>query len=300
MKRKIIYTLFYLYTIFYILFPASVSAQDAISLSISPPIFEIMIQPGKEYKTHFTISNQGGFTNLTPKIVVFTPSDDFGNVNLTNKPAPDWIKYDPQPNSLGSGKSSNFSVLFSPLENTPEIDYYLSLVFETDSPTDLLIDNSSLYTAKIASNILITVSKDGNPQKSAEIVEFSAPKIVDSLFGNIEYKIIIKNSGHAYWKPNGKIIINNKEILNLAPQNIISGYSRNITCINNENLIPCKLEKKPFAGIVNATLEFSVDENPQIYRQEISTFVFPFSLVVVTIVFTSVFLLTKRIRKVHS
>lgn len=299
-KIKLFLIVLVLFSVFCFRFVKTSLAQNAISLAISPPIFEIMIKPGKEYKTDFTISNQGGSTRLTPKIVVFTPSDELGNVNLTNIPAPDWVKYHPQPIILESGASSNFSVLFSPPPDSLEIDHYLSLVFESDLPSDLLVENSSLYTAKIASNILLTVSKDGNPKKSAEIKSFTAPSVIDSFFGNLEYEVVLRNNGNSYWKPIGKIIINEKEILNLAPQNIISGHSRNITCIDGENLVPCEPEKKPFLGSVSAKLEFNIDENPLNYKQEISTFVFPFSLVGLILLFLSGFLLTKHTRKVHS
>ncbi|MBL7036769.1 hypothetical protein ISR94_02915 [Candidatus Microgenomates bacterium] len=301
MKKKtktISATLLFLVSL--LIFSKPAFAQDAISLSISPPIFEIMIMPGKEYKTEFNISNQSGSTILTPKIVVFTPKDEFGNVTLTSIPAPQWVKYNPNSFSLDSGNSKSFSVLFSPPKDTAEIDYYLSLVFETDSPTDLLVDNSSLYTAKIASNILLSVNLDGNPIKSAEIVQFNAPIIADSFFGKLNYSIVLKNTGNSFWKPIGKILLGENGALNLAPQNVISGYTRNITCINNENLIPCTLDKKPFLGKVDAVLEFSIDEDPQIYNQKTTTFVFPFSLTIVLVLSFFVLLLTRRRRRRHS
>lgn len=282
-----------------LLTPMPAKAQSAISLSISPPITEVLIQPGKEFKQDFTISNQGGKTTLNPKIVYFYPADEDGNVSLTEKPAPEWIRYHSDSFTLESGESKNFSVLISPPENTEEIDHYLSLVFETNSPTDLLYQNSTLYTAKIVSNILISVTKDGNPKKSAQIVIFNAPKLVDSLFGKIDYEVNLRNNGNGFWKPIGKITTAS-QTLNLAPQNILSGSKRNILCVKEENLKKCFLDEKPFWGKLTSKLEFSTDENGQIYQAVISTFIFPFSLLGASGLIFALIVLTKIYPRRHS
>lgn len=261
--------------------PSTAYAQSAISLSISPPIFEVMIKPGKEVRQVYAISNLGGDTVLTPKIVYFVPSDENGNVDLTDSPAPEWVKYDKTPFAIKNQQKNDFTVMISPPEDTIETDHFLTLVFETNTPSDILGQNSSLYKAGIGGNIILTISKDGNPKKSAEIKEFKAPKIIDSLFGRINYSVILTNNGNSFWKPIGKINvkgINLDKNLTLAPLNIVSGYSRKIPCINNEELIDCNPQSRFYIGKITSNLEFSVDNEPKIYKSEITTFAFPFSL----------------------
>ncbi|AKM83264.1 hypothetical protein A2422_00065 [Candidatus Woesebacteria bacterium RIFOXYC1_FULL_31_51] len=262
-----------------------VNAQNAISLSITPPIFEVMIKPDKEIRQVFSIENLGGDTILTPKVVYFVPSDENGNVDLTENLAPDWVMYDKNPFTIKSTEKIDVSLVISPPEGTSETDHFLTLVFETDKPTDILEENASFYKTQIGSNILLTISKDGNPKKSAEITTFKAPIIIDSL-SNINYSLILQNNGNSFWKPTGKIIVqgtNLNSTLTLAPLNVLSGYSRKIPCINNEELIDCKIAKKPLIGIYRANLEFRMDESAEIKKTEVTTFAFPFSLMAISL-----------------
>ena len=266
---------------------SEVMAQ-AISLSITPPLFELMIQPGKEVKQTYSITNNGGDTVLTPKIVYFAPADEAGNVELTDFESPDWVKYSKDQISIKNGIKTDFNVIFSPPKDTEEIDHFLTLVFESKEPVDLLNQNSTSFTSQIGTNILLTISKDGNPKKSAEILEFSATKIIDSLFGNISYDIALKNNGNSFWKPIGKIISNN-ETLKIASQNIISGSNRKIYCLENENLVKCELKNKFRIGKIISTLEFSMDDDPKIYKSQTISYSFPFSVLLVFIILGIIF-----------
>ena len=265
---------------------------QAISLSVSPPLFELMIQPNKQVKQIFTITNLGGDSIITPSLVYFESTDGTGNVNLTENQAPDWVIYNKTPFNLKGQEKFDFEILFSPPSDDPEIDHLLTLVFETNEPVDLLGQNSTTYTSKIGANILLTISKDGSPEKKAEIIEFSAPKIIDSLYP-IRYTLKLANNGNSFWKPNGKIIVN-KEILNLAPQNILSNSLRKMKCIDNEILINCELKTRFYVGKIVSKLEFTIDEEPKVYKLEITTYSLPLTLVGVVVLLILVWRKLKR------
>ncbi len=286
---KILLTILYAVSAILVLslFPKNVIAQT-ISLSVTPPIVEVMIAPGKSIKQTFTISNDGGNTLIFPKIVYFTPSDNAGNVDLTEDLAPEWVKYDKAPFNLKSGQKHDFKISIDPPEDTEEIDHFLTLIFESDVPTDILGQSSALFTSQIGSNILLTISKDGNPKKSASIVKFSAPKVIDSSFGKINYQLELKNNGNSYWKPNGKIIVNDTQ-LKLAPQNILSGFSRKVMCIKDETLIECSPENNKIIGIIKSNLEFQLDDESKIYKAETTTYSFPFTGFVILIFLLTTF-----------
>lgn len=267
----------------FLVIPNKVMAQ-AVSLSVSPPLYELMIQPGKEVKQSYTISNNGGDTTVTPNLVYFTPSEDgLGNVELTEDSAPDWVKYSKESIKIKGGEKQDFNILISPPAETEEVDIFLTLTFESSEAADILNQNSSFFKSKIGTNILITISKDGYPKKSAEIAEFKAPKVIDSFFGEINYSIILKNNGNSFWKPIGKIITDN-ETLKIAPQNIISGTNRKIICIDNENLINCQLKSRFLIGKVFSKLEFTLDEEPKIYKVEFVTYAIPFSMILIILI----------------
>ncbi len=253
--------------------PSAVQAQ-AISLSITPPLLEITIKPGKEYRQVYGIINSGSDVVLTPKILYFTPSDDFGNVDITTVEAPEWIKYNKEKFSLKSGSRRDFYILIDVPEDAQETDHYLSLVFESEAPTNTTNQIGTQYQTQIASNILLTISKDGNPKKSAEIINFDTPQISDSFLFPITYSITLANTGNSFWKPIGKIIAND-QTLKLAEQNVISGHKRQIKCVENEELVDCKLSKKPILGVLSSTLEFSIDDDPKIYTKEVKTYILP-------------------------
>lgn len=271
-------------------FPNKTNAQNAISFAISPPITEITIAPGKEYRQTYVLQNNGGDINLKPKIVYFNPSDNLGNIELTENEAPEWIKYDKSDFRLKFEEQKTFNVIINPPEGTEELDHYLTLVFESQQASDLLGQTSSFYKTEIGSNILITISKDGNPKLSAEVANFSAPKFIDSIFGKIEYEVKLENNGNGYWKPNGKINITNnrnQSSLKLAPLNILSGKEREISCIEGEELKSCEVKSNFLVGKVISTIEFTTDEDPKIYKETVTTIALPISLI-----FLVIFLLT--------
>ena len=270
-------------SVFLVVIGTYVNAQNAIFLSISPPIFETMIKPGKEVKQTYVVENLGGDTILTPKIVYFVPSDENGNVNLTDTPAPDWVKYDKNPITIKNQGKVDYNVIISPPIDTSETDHFLTLVFVTNEAFDILGQNSSLYKTEIGSNILLTISKDGNPKKQAEISLFKAPKIIDSL-SDLNFQLTLQNNGNSFWKPTGKINVTGTNLntsLTLAPLNIVSGYSRKIPCIENEELTDCKITKKPLIGIYEANLEFRMDDSTEIKQLKTTILAFPFSIIIV-------------------
>jgi hypothetical protein len=280
-------------------------AQD-ISLSISPPIFELMIQPGKEYSFVYTLSNNGMETPLKIKIVPFSPDDEYGNIKFENISIysdidlESWFKIGGTPLDenqklfLPRGASQQVVLTISPPAYAPEGDYYLTILFETDSSA-FIGGQGALSNAQIGSNILLTVSKDGNPKKNAEVVVFSAPKIIDSL-AQLSYIVKVKNTGSAFFKPIGKINISslfgNDDSLTLAPQNILSSSTREIPCTKDEQLIRCTLSKRILFGIYNAKLNFTLDESDQIYNAQAITIAFPFSI---TAAFIIIFIIFKLI-----
>jgi hypothetical protein len=281
------------------LFPSNVSAQE-LSLSISPPILEVMVQPGKEVSYPFIISNQGVDTLAKIKVLSFTPTDEFGNVQVLEKSL-DWIKI-VKPNItfdqsfwLKSKKTQEIVLKIAPPADTPEKDYYLTFLLESQTPARIGI-NDSQSKIRIGSNILLTISKDGRPYKKAKVVEFWAPKLVDSLLG-ITYKVRIKNIGAAFFKPIGKIIIEptlgKTQTLKLAPQNILASSTRQISCLENETLTTCRLPTKIHLGFYQATLEFNLDDSGTLYHAKTQTLALPFSLIFGLLIFYLCFKLIK-------
>lgn len=269
----------------FFLFPRQVSAQE-FSLSISPPITEIIIQPGKSYTQTFTVKNNGGSVVIMPKIYPFVPLDTQGHAELIEDQNSvdafsNWFYFDRSGISIGTTGSHNFTLKITPPESAEEKDYYFTFMVEVINDNNLGVNNSQAK-ARIGANLLVSVSKDGNPPKKASIIEFSAPKIIDS-FMDLTYKIILGNYGQSLYKPVGKItvdqIFGKTTTLNLAPLNILVGGKREIACVYEETLDTCKLPDRFIIGIFSSNLSFTVDGTGETIEKQVYTVAFPFSAV---------------------
>jgi len=271
---------------FYILHLSQAHGQT-FSLGIYPPILEVMIKPGKTITQAYKVKNSGDDLVLTPNIVSFNPKDELGNVYLTrlNPVAKNWFSLTNaniqlgQPFSLPSGTSQQLVLKIKIPDDAIDSDHYFSLTLTT-SPTPLIGMTKIGTKGVITSNILLTISKDGTPQRKAEISKFSSKKIFDS-FDKPDFDVQIKNIGQAYLQPQGSISIYNtigKKIadLELLPENVLVNAIRKINCRADNKVAPCQLGTKFLIGRYQAKLDFQVDaEN---YQTEITFYAFPIKL----------------------
>jgi hypothetical protein len=281
-------------------FPGTVRAQE-VSLSIAPPITELTIQPGKSFSQTFTVKNDGVPVTIVPKIFPFVPFDKQGHAEIIEDATSvnvfaDWFIFDPTPVSLTTTGSHNFIVKIAPPTGAEEKDYYFTFIIEAQNDNNLGVNNSQAQ-ARVGANILLSVSKDGNPGKKASIIDFSAPKLIDS-FSGLTYKVVIENSGFSFFKPTGKITIDqifgSSSTLNLTPLNILVGGSREITCVQGEDIVPCKLPSKFLIGIYRANLSFTIDGSGASIEKQIYTIAFPFSIILGLAI---IFIIYRIIRK---
>ena len=274
----------------------SKSKAQSLSLSISPPLTEVVSMPQEENLLKFTLKNNGNDTIISPHIYPFSPSGEVGNVSIEKN----LLEFDPsgflswfsfvkpevKPGGkfiLKSGDSLNIVLKLTPPKSANEGDYYFSLLFATES--DSFLGNQGVSNQmELGTNILLTVSKDGNPKKAASIVEFSAPLFIDSFQGEIPYTVRLANNGLAFFKPEGTITVNptfeNQKTLFLAPQNIAVASTRQLYCLDNEALIPCQLKEKVLLGKYKAVLNFSIEGSDVTYSKEITTIAFPIYLTI--------------------
>lgn len=224
-----------------------VGAQQ-VGLSISPPLLEVMIQPGKSITKAYQLTNNSDFDlYLIAKIVPFTPADLSGNISLdheskiTNHESLFTLQNSNiqlnQPFQLTAGTSQQLVLKLDIPQVVEEKDYYYTLLIEQAERGKYI---GSQHRIKIGSNLLITVSESGQPKTNFNLAEFSArPKFAD-LFDQVEFNLVIENTGQAFFKPEGKIEIYNTFFnrkmaeLNLLPENILVNSSRKIKCMENQ------------------------------------------------------------------
>ena len=295
-KNKYLLKLFVLSSIF-LIFTNKVSAQE-LNISVTPPITEVLIVPGKEIVQSYKITNDSDSKLISVNIVPFLP--DIKNpeeIILNEKEGlvesdvyKNWFTIEnPEVNfgekfNLPSNSEQEIKVKISVPKNATLKDYYFTILFSIEKLNTIISENSLQTVAQIGSNILITASEKEDSYKAAKTILFSSPFIVDSL-QNIKLKVIIENTGKTFTKPTGKITIENlltknTETLSLSPFNILSSYSREIYCLDKEEIIPCKSSPKILLGLYKSTLNYNLDEEGKNYQEITYTFAFPFSLII--------------------
>lgn len=284
---------------------------QSLSLSISPPIKEIMIIPGKEVTESFTIANDGNDGMASIYIIPFRAQGENGGVSLDEKnivngdsPYANWFTIISPVSSFGEkfymagGSKQTVTIKFSPSIDAVEKDYYFTILFELNNEVPGSITPlGSVNQARIGSNILLSLSADGVPQKTLDIVEFSAPKVIDSL-AKLSFNVRIGNYSSYYFKPDGKIDIKStfgqSESLILAPLNVISDSIRNISCQKGEELVKCQSGKKVLIGVYKSTLLINTDGIGIDQKKTVTTIAFPFSITLGLLVILMAYKIIKR------
>lgn len=249
MKLKYYLSLWLTGLLIFLIIPVSVQAQQ-VGLSLNPSLHEIVTKPNSSLELKFTLENVGDPALVSLKLLSSTPADSFGNMKLkSNLYGP--ILFDIKEYPLTSKKSfimksresKKLTLVIDIPEQITEADYYYSLVAQTDPPPAGDGTVSAKASVSIASNILMSVSKDFPSETNTKIVLFDIPNSYKlNLFGKKIYLInssnifrsilTVQNNGIHRIKPSGKIrLIPNfgeKKDYVLPPQNILSESQRTL------------------------------------------------------------------------
>jgi len=296
-------TTFLLFTFYFLLFAISANAQS-LSLAISPPLLEVMIQPGKSITQVYKLSNPGEIDlAMTSKVLPFSPQGERGEIAINNQPSAinnqflSWFSFQNANLALGdkfllkAGGEQEVVLKLRVPENAPEDDYYATLLFET-LPSPFSGESGAQAQAKIGTNLLLTVSRDGRPPRKVEIIEFKVLKIIDS-FDRPHFLLRLKNTGRSFLKPMGIITITGwfeqKYILELLPENILVNSLRQIQCQSEDNPQPCRINSKFLLGRYQVKAEFGLDQLSEDYLAETTFFALPIKLILGLVIIAAIF-----------
>lgn len=282
-----------------------------VSLSLSPPLLELFIKPGKSIMVAYKLENFGDPTFLNLKILPFEAKDSFGNIRIKSEfEGPVRFSLDnfdlklEQPFFLKTNASQQISLRIRVPENITDGDYYYSLLAETTPTTATEGIGSVRAKATIGSNILITISNSGNVDIKPQTVLFSTRggltfdrnrKVFDSS-DKIPLVFIIENKGKNMIKPEGQIILKgnfgetakydiiSKNILADSQRLLEATPSAQVNCDDNRRtkqkcLFPTSLILSGFyIGKYDLSTRISFGENSPIIFGSTSFFAFPFKI----------------------
>lgn len=201
--------------------------ESSLALSVSPPIFEIVIKPGESMTQKFSITNSSSPIDLTAKLTDYdeqSPSLD--------KTTDDWVHIDSLDSSftLPTNSEKELTLTISPPENINEGEYNKVLLISS-VPQTIVEGTGSHIVGHIGAVILITVSKTGAVSHLAKILEFNLPFIQDS-FSPLSASILLQNTGTGRIRPSGQILVNGslgKATYSIIPETLFSGNKKILT-----------------------------------------------------------------------
>jgi len=298
--KNILLTILFL-AIPYSLIPNPSHAQQ-VSLSLSPPLLELFIKPGKAIMVAYKLDNLGDPTFLNLKVLPFEAKDNLGNIRI--KPefeGPVRFSLDnadltlDQPFFLKTNDSQQILLRIRIPENITDGDYYYSLLAETIPPTSSEGIGSARAKATIGSNILVTISNSGNIDIKPKIALFSTRGRLFDSSDKIPVVLTVVNKGKNMMKPEGQISLKgnfgetikydiiSKNILAESERMIEATPSAIIDCENlrteQKCLFPTSLILSGFfIGKYNLSTEIRFGENsPTIFGSTIF-YAFPFKI----------------------
>ncbi|MGB9707455.1 MAG: hypothetical protein ACPL1D_01750 [Microgenomates group bacterium] len=312
-KNRIYLFLGYCWFLFFVLI-SPVFAQS-ISLSISPPLIEVVIKPQKSIMVAYNLQNNGDPVIAQVKVVSFEPKDNFGNIKLKDElEGPIRFSLDNadlqlnQPFFLKTKDKQQLLLRIRAPEGAPEGDYYYTLLVETQPPPGFEGKTSNRVKATIGSNILITVTNSGKIEVKSKIVLFDVlprfkfnlgswlVKLFDSN-DKIPVVLIAQNQGKNLIKPEGEIILRGNfgetAKYQILPQNILSQSQRLLTATPSAEIICPEKGTQPkycrqpitlllsgfFLGKYNLSTEIYFGENtPKIFSHT-AFIALPFKLI---------------------
>jgi len=227
----------------------SVSAQ-AVGLSLTPSLFQIAVQPGKSTTVTYRLQNTADPTTLTLRILPFTKKDDAGHIELQSKlVTPLTFSLESSETTLGQAfffKSRNtipIKLHIQVPENTPEGDYYYSLLAESEPPPPAEGSTQVRVKASVGSNILLSVTRSGKLEIRGKIRSFSlSPHYTVNLFSkkvniydindSVQSTLIVENSGKNLIRPSGEVnligSLGGRAKYDLPAENVLANSTRKL------------------------------------------------------------------------
>ncbi|MEI8232808.1 MAG: hypothetical protein WCG44_03625 [bacterium] len=181
-------------------FTSKVQAQST-TLSVSPPVVEIMLAPGKSATQTFNLKAEGDNLRITPTLHLIKPSDSFGHTLIDPNP----LNQSSLPLTVNiSGPSTSPTLTFEAATTDVPADYYLALVF-TSAPGEPTLESSATLPG-ISALILVTVNPSGVIPIDLSLEDFSPPLYHDSWL-SLTISPQLKNNTGIMIRPEGKFEI---------------------------------------------------------------------------------------------
>lgn len=199
----------------FVFLTAPVSAQEAnsLTLTISPPLLKVNINPGEKYNSQITVVNNN---NISQQIYVsaqdfksnsqggaeFIPAGEEGSYKYSLSR---WLEFEQGPVEIPAQQSRDIPFTINLPADAEPGGHYAALLVGT-KPAEKISGTGISVASMLAS--LIMVQAKGDTEEKGDIREFSTDK---KFYDNakVNFKVNFNNSGNVHLQPRGEIKIYN-------------------------------------------------------------------------------------------
>ncbi len=192
-----------------------VYAQSGQMLSVTPPLFQISVEPGSVWQSSIKVVNGNPYElTVYAEVVNFVPYGESGQgkfVPIINSDADkttlaEWIEISPGPHRIAPEQTDEVPFFIEVPKDAPPGGHFAAVLISTEPPTStgspLAVKTSQAITS------LFFLRIEGDVLEKGSIREFRA---LDTMVNapEAEFSLRFENKGNVHIQPRGNIVITN-------------------------------------------------------------------------------------------
>lgn len=195
--------------------PSVVWAQNAVSLSVSPTLFEMSANPSQEWASTVRVINTNSFPiKVYVNTVNFEPTGESGQGSMKpvfgtsadNATLAEWITVPNEEIVIAAEQTASIPFTISVPEAAAPGGHFAAILVGTRSLTDSDTPAQVQTSQVVSSLVFLTVA--GDTVERGAIRDFGADRIINES-PDISFSLRFENTGNVHLQPQGDITITN-------------------------------------------------------------------------------------------
>lgn len=213
------------------------------SMSISPAILELILEPGKNSTSEILLVNNARVPlPIKGTVQNFTLNESFiGSSEVVSEniyDASSWFDLEPSEFIIQPGEEKSITVSVATPENAEPGGHYATIFFQPLIPEGMVSKSSTQLTTKVGVLVLSIVS--GDIQERATLGKLTGPSFY--RMGPITFQIPVNNEGNIHVLPAGQLFIKNSkgelvQSLLLQPSSVLPKTQKNFDFVWDKKLL---------------------------------------------------------------
>ncbi|MDD4476861.1 MAG: hypothetical protein PHY40_01745 [Patescibacteria group bacterium] len=194
---------------------AAFGMENKLSLTVTPPLFQVVLEPGEEWASKLKIVNTNGY-DLTVYAVAmdFSADGEDGHGKFTpvikdkndSESLAGWINVSKKPIFIPAEKSAELPFAVKIPDNVQPGGHYAAILVGT-APTDGNVNGSAIKISTMVSSLFFVKIK-GDVLEKGRIREFKTEKYFYQE-PNAIFDLRFENEGNVHLQPKGDVVIYN-------------------------------------------------------------------------------------------